>query len=68
MLSFAFSDTYDTAILVSGDEDFMVIVEKIKELGKHVEVANLGGSYFLKQAADRYIMIDHNMLEGIQQV
>jgi len=68
MLSFAFNDTYDTAILVSGDEDFMVIVEKIKELGKHVEVANLGGSYFLKQAADKYIMIDHNMLEGIQQV
>ncbi|MCP4579977.1 MAG: NYN domain-containing protein, partial [candidate division Zixibacteria bacterium] len=28
MLTFAFKDTYDTAILISGDEDFMVVVEK----------------------------------------
>lgn len=68
MLTFAFKDTYDTAILVSGDEDFMVVVEKIKELGKHVEVANLGGSFLLRQAADKYILIDQHFLEGIQQV
>ncbi|MCP4580532.1 MAG: NYN domain-containing protein, partial [candidate division Zixibacteria bacterium] len=68
MLTFAFKDTYDTAILISGDEDFMVVVEKIKELGKHVEVANLGGSFLLRQAADKYLLIDRNFLEGIQQV
>ncbi len=67
MLTFAFKDNYDTAILISGDEDFALIVEKVKELGKHVEVANLGGSYLLRQAADKYILIDHNILEGIQQ-
>lgn len=68
MLSFAFKDTYDTAILVSGDEDFVTVVERVKELGKHVEVANLSGSYLLRQAADKYIMIDQSFLEGIQQV
>lgn len=68
MLSFAYKDTYDTAILVSGDEDFVTVVERVKELGKHVEVANLSGSYLLRQAADKYIMIDQDFLEGIQQV
>ena len=68
MLTFAFKDTFDTAILVSGDEDFTIVVEKIKELGKHVEVANLGGSFILRQAADKYVLIDQSFLEGIQQV
>ena len=68
MLTFAFKNTYDTAILVSGDEDFAVLVDKVKELGKHVEVANLGGSYLLRQCADKYILIDHEILKGIQQV
>lgn len=67
MLSHAYKDNYDTAILVSGDEDFAVLVENIKDLGKHVEVANLGGSYILRQAADKYVLIDKDMLEGIQQ-
>jgi len=68
MLTFAFMDTYDTAVLVSGDEDFTVLVERIKDLGKHVEVANLGGSFALRQAADKYISINQDFLDGIQQV
>ncbi len=68
MLSHAFKDHFDTAILVSGDEDFAVLVENVKDLGKHVEVANLGGSYILRQAADKYILIDKNLLSGIQQI
>jgi uncharacterized LabA/DUF88 family protein len=67
MLSHAYKDNYDTAILVSGDEDFAVLVDNIKDLGKHVEVANLGGSYILRQAADKYVLIDKELLEGIQQ-
>jgi uncharacterized LabA/DUF88 family protein len=67
MLSHAFKDNYDTAILISGDEDFTVLVDTVKDLGKHVEVANLGGSYMLRQAADKYILIDKSFLEGIQQ-
>jgi len=67
MLSHAYRDHYDTAILVSGDEDFAVLVENVKDLGKHVEVANLGGSYLLRQTADKYIMIDRAFLDGMQQ-
>ena len=67
MLSHAYKDNYDTAILVSGDEDFAVLVETVKDIGKHVEVANLGGSYILRQAADKYVLIDKEMLQGIQQ-
>lgn len=67
MLSHGFKDHYDTAILVSGDEDFAVLVEQVKDLGKHVEVANLGGSYILRQAADKYVLIDKTILNGIQQ-
>jgi ribosomal protein S15P/S13E len=61
------TDNFDTAILVSGDEDFAILVENIKDLGKHVEVANLGGSYVLRQSADKYVLIDKGFLEGIQQ-
>lgn len=68
MLSHAYKDHFDTAILVSGDEDFAVLVENVKDLGKHVEVANLGGSYILRQAADKYVMIDKGILNGIQQI
>jgi uncharacterized LabA/DUF88 family protein len=68
MLTFGFKDTYDTAVLVSGDEDFAIVVEKVKELGKHVEVANLGGSFTLRQTADKYTLINQEFLEGIQQV
>lgn len=67
MLSHAYKDNYDTAILVSGDEDFAVLVDNIKDIGKHVEVANLGGSYILRQAADKYVLIDKELLDGIQQ-
>ena len=38
-LSLAFDDAYDTALLVSGDGDYVELVEAIKRRGKHVECA-----------------------------
>lgn len=38
-LSLAYDDAYDTAILVSGDGDYIELVEAIKRRGKHVECA-----------------------------
>ncbi|MFO7796810.1 MAG: NYN domain-containing protein [Promethearchaeati archaeon] len=38
MVSFAYEDAYDTAILVSGDGDFLPVIKKVKELNKNVEV------------------------------
>jgi uncharacterized LabA/DUF88 family protein len=38
MVSFAYENRYDTAILVSGDGDFLPVIKKVKELNKRVEV------------------------------
>ena len=38
-LSLAYQDAYDSALLVSGDGDYVELVEGIKRTGKHVECA-----------------------------
>ena len=38
-LMLAYENAYDTAILVSGDSDYIELVEAIKAKGKHVECA-----------------------------
>ena len=38
MVSLAYENSYDTAVLVSGDGDFVPVVKKIRELGKNVEL------------------------------
>lgn len=45
----ALNDEYDTAILVSGDGDFIDVMERLKELGKRVEVVSQERAY--KQVA-----------------
>jgi uncharacterized LabA/DUF88 family protein len=38
IISLAYENAYDTAVLVSGDGDFIPVVKKVKELDKKVEV------------------------------
>jgi len=38
IISLAYEDAYDTAVLVSGDGDFVPVIKKVKELDKNVEV------------------------------
>ncbi|HKI58249.1 MAG TPA: NYN domain-containing protein [Trueperaceae bacterium] len=38
-LALAYQDAYDAALLVSGDGDYVELVESIKRTGKHVECA-----------------------------
>lgn len=38
MISNAYENAYDTAILVSGDGDFLPVVSKLKQLNKRVEI------------------------------
>ncbi|TFG18844.1 MAG: NYN domain-containing protein [Promethearchaeota archaeon] len=38
MVSHSYENAYDTALLVSGDGDFVPVVKKVRELGKSVEV------------------------------
>jgi len=66
MLKLAQNNAYDTAILVSGDGDFVSAVEGVKDLGKHVEQAYFrsGHSQHLRQACDRYIEITKEALSS----
>ena len=47
LVSHAYKDHYDTAIVVSGDADFYPALQAVKDVGKHIEVAafdmNLSG-------------------------
>ena len=65
MLRRAYSNVYDTAILISGDADLVPAVEGIKDLGKHVENAfvQAGQSRHLRQTCDRFILLDEKVLE-----
>src|SRR3990172_8873717 len=61
MLVHGFRNNYDTAILVSGDNDFSDALQAVKELGKHVEVALFGSgrsSQQLRAEADKVLLID----------
>ena len=42
MVSHGLRNTYDVAILVSGDDDFLKAVEEMKRAGKIVEIASFG--------------------------
>jgi uncharacterized LabA/DUF88 family protein len=67
MLVHAFRNSYDTAILVSGDTDYAAALQAVKDLGKHVEVALFGGrqtSLQLREISDRTIQIDKKFLRG----
>jgi len=60
MLSLAYQNAYDTALLVSGDSDFIYTVEEIQRIGKRVENASFKrtSSYNLRKACDRFILLD----------
>ncbi len=61
MLSLAYQDAYDTAVLVSGDSDFIYTVEEIQRIGKRVENATFKktSSYNLRKTCDRFILLDN---------
>jgi uncharacterized LabA/DUF88 family protein len=63
MVSLAFRDAYDTAILVSGDSDYVPVVEEIQQLGKRVENASFKrtSSYELRKVCDKFILLDNFM-------
>jgi len=60
MVSFAYEDLYDTAILVSGDGDFAPAVKRIQKLGKKAENAYflISRSSLLKKVCNSSILLD----------
>lgn len=65
MLSMAFVDAYDTAILVSSDGDFAKVIRAVCDLGKHVEVACFHRAYHVKAAADRVVELSQDFLRPL---
>lgn len=68
MLFFAYQNLYDIAILISGDGDFASAIEKVKNLGKHVENAYFftNRSYHLQKVSDRFIKLDDFVQDCLQ--
>ncbi len=63
MLSMAYMNNYDTAVLVSGDSDFSYTVEEVQRIGKRVENVSFKktSSYHLRKVCDRFILLDNYM-------
>ena len=62
----AFRGNYDTAILVSGDNDFADALQAAKDCGRNVEVAlfHPAASQKLRDVADRIVEVDAALLSG----
>lgn len=61
----ALSDSYDVCILASGDRDYVKVVQKAKELNKHVWIASFSDSIVqaLEAQADKFIKLDDYLKE-----
>jgi len=60
MLAHAFQDSYDTAVLVSGDQDYRRVIEYIQDQGKRVVVAGWknSSSSKIQNQADEFVTLD----------
>lgn len=60
MLSMAFNDSLDVAIIVGGDNDYRQAVDEVKRRGKRVEIASfeISTSREFKFCGDDYISLD----------
>ncbi|MBI2578338.1 MAG: NYN domain-containing protein [Candidatus Aenigmarchaeota archaeon] len=69
MLSFAYENKYDTAILVSGDGDFVPAIRKVQKLGKKVENAYflVSRSNFLRKVCSSSVLMDEVVMKCIKE-
>ena len=67
LLYFAWNNSYDVAVLVSGDSDFGYALQAVKNMGKHVEVAYFENvvSKDLLDIADNRHLLDRNYFSGL---
>ncbi|MBI4306159.1 MAG: NYN domain-containing protein [Chloroflexi bacterium] len=67
LVSGAFKNLYDTAVLVSGDGDFFPAIEAVKDLGKHVEVVAFENNLSpeAERAADMVTMLKPSFFTGM---
>lgn len=67
LLHFAWNGLYDVAVLVSGDGDFAYALQAVKNMGKHVEVANFESnvSRDLLDVADNRHLLNREFFTGL---
>src|SRR3989338_260333 len=65
MISMAYENLYDVAVLVSGDGDFVPAILKVQKLGKYVENAyfSISRSNFLKSVCNKSVFLN-DVIEG----
>ncbi len=65
MVSLAYRDFYDAAILVSGDGDLAPAVQEIRRIGRIVEnaIPRARRSWHLVRESSRYIPIDRKLFD-----
>lgn len=66
MIVLASKNAYDTAVLVSGDGDFVPAVKAVQEFGKSVEnyYFQSGHSWHLRQTCDKSVLMDKSLIDG----
>lgn len=59
MVKLAYKDSYDTAILISSDGDFVPAIQAVREIGKNVQNVGFENkfSYHLKHEANKFFML-----------
>jgi len=70
MLNLAYKNSYDTAILISGDGDFVEVIESIQAMGKQVENWAFWGrkSDNLLKVCDSFHYIDESLIKSCCKV
>lgn len=68
LVSGAYENLYDTALIVSGDEDFVPAIKKVQKLGKKVENIYFcaTSSNYLKKTCDSSFCIDKKIAKSIE--
>ena len=66
MLSSAYENKYDVAILVSGDGDFVPVIRKVQKLGKKVENAyfSVSRSDYLRNTCNASVLLDESFIKN----
>ena len=60
LLTHAFKDNYDVAVIVGGDQDYIVALKEVKREGKRIVLACFENSFVneIQNIADESIFID----------
>ena len=68
LVSGAYENLYDTALIVSGDEDFVPAIRKVQKLGKKVENIYFAStsSNYLKKTCNTSFKIDLNIAKSLE--